>query len=439
MGSDKAGNGTAKPQKLGAATATPPAAPPAHRTADTSGQLALIYLLVGAGLTLTAVAVKDHKWWRLACGIGAWCCFLAVLYLLPLVLATGRLGGLQPAQKYLILIVLSIAAAAVSWRPVKRFLSPSVPVSPLLPADLPPTTKKQVVDSALRDSVRRAYPDRIIIDQSPKDLACIYRDSKTALEAENRLARFMDKWMIVAGELGDIRNGSVISVTLKPIKVHPSALRWFVNLRFNPSWLGRLEVKQPSAWLIVLGRIREISNTSICLNDCDLVTETPPISPPPSEPGRVIAEKGGALANEVKPAASSAVQRPEADTSHAQAVRDARAAHANRVFLDETPCGLYKMRNASTSLVGDELMKRFVGKWVVYSATLTDLTMAFGSPRVFDTSKLRLPHVMMDFEKERWISDLEVIPMGTPMLIYGRLREVGGTWVELHECEIVRR
>lgn len=137
---------------------------------------------------------------------------------------------------------------------------------------------------------------------------------------------------------------------------------------------------------------------------------------------------------------STSAETPSAEELHAEAVRLARLTHADRLFADQTPLDLERLCRATTTLISQQRMRDFIGFWFVVSGIFGDLVQypieltvhLKITPELTDTLGL----TSLEFEP-KWLARLKIIPIGAPIVVYGKLRRAGSGQVVFESCELI--
>jgi hypothetical protein len=110
---------------------------------------------------------------------------------------------------------------------------------------------------------------RILIDLTPRQLSDIFRDH-TSFQAGKLIEPYIGKWLDISGTTNDIAKnawgiwrGSIYEKDLKgPLHIF---------MQFNPKWADHLSVLSRGSEIRVHGRIQEVMENVVNLDECDLL------------------------------------------------------------------------------------------------------------------------------------------------------------------------
>jgi hypothetical protein len=143
--------------------------------------------------------------------------------------------------------------------------SPNISLVPRVPAN--PSAAGAATTSKPPE---RAPAPRIFVDRTPEDLTAHFK-GVTTIQGEDRLARYIGKWLKVSGPLGDV---AVIAPGIVRALFADRSLFTYnvVNMLFRHQQSNdRLVVMSPGDPITVVGEITSVDVQNVRLENCELI------------------------------------------------------------------------------------------------------------------------------------------------------------------------
>jgi len=118
--------------------------------------------------------------------------------------------------------------------------------------------------------LRQGYPDRVILDDDPRDIMKHVFGDKTTEEAQGLLRSYLGSWMTLAFVVGDYQEHSG-EARLLPTAVVTTTLGFFTYYYFDNAWRERLAGLRKGTMVAVLGKISHMDPSKIVFRDCELM------------------------------------------------------------------------------------------------------------------------------------------------------------------------
>jgi hypothetical protein len=105
----------------------------------------------------------------------------------------------------------------------------------------------------------------VMVDVTPEYLWGLF-EGRTSAQAEQRVADYIGKWMLVSGPLGDVKPSGQVTFQHKP-GTHTVIYVYFHKKR----WLDRLSALHLGENISVRGRIEKVNSLELHLETCELI------------------------------------------------------------------------------------------------------------------------------------------------------------------------
>lgn len=146
--------------------------------------------------------------------------------------------------------------------------SQSPPNASPVPQPTPNTSPASPVTKATPALVQAPAP-RIFVDRTPEDLTAHFKGA-TTIQGEDRVARYIGKWLRVSGPLGDVAviAPGIVRATFadRTIFTYNVVTMLFTDQQSN----DRLLVMSPGDRISVVGEIKRVDVQNIRLENCEL-------------------------------------------------------------------------------------------------------------------------------------------------------------------------
>jgi hypothetical protein len=107
--------------------------------------------------------------------------------------------------------------------------------------------------------------DRVVVDVTPQYLLSL-GEGRTSVERDRITGIYFNKWLKVSGPVRNVNaighNTIIVSVTMDYMKE--------ISLRFNAQWYDRVAILRIGQNIAAIGQIKEIYQTEIDLENCEL-------------------------------------------------------------------------------------------------------------------------------------------------------------------------
>jgi len=111
--------------------------------------------------------------------------------------------------------------------------------------------------------------ERIIVDRTPEEVLANFK-GVTNVQGNDRVARYMGKWLRVSGALSNVLGTYPDSVQVtfrdRSLFTYNNVYAYFRERK----WSDRLALLSPGDHVALLGRITEIDPQNVRLDDCEL-------------------------------------------------------------------------------------------------------------------------------------------------------------------------
>ena len=107
------------------------------------------------------------------------------------------------------------------------------------------------------------------------------------------------------------------------------------------------------------------------------------------------------------------------------------------MLVDKTPAELCHFYRDNTTLVADEIVERFKGKWLRYSGPISNISL-IGVRGIMLASFEGTPHITMFFVDSTSKEYLSVKDKGDHVTAVGKISRIDSISLRLEDCEVLR-
>jgi len=146
------------------------------------------------------------------------------------------------------------------------------PAAPLPPIAKPEgkAAEKQDKRAEILSKLQNKYPQRIIVDVTPKFLMNLYKD-KLTIEGDRAIVPYIGNWLLLSGPLDDVSGRTVMfgtEVTFERELGEP-----FIHMYFDDLWIKRLHVLTPKQNIFVLCQLTTAGSATAMFNHCEVIDQ----------------------------------------------------------------------------------------------------------------------------------------------------------------------
>jgi hypothetical protein len=130
--------------------------------------------------------------------------------------------------------------------------------------------QEKIRRAEILSKLRNKYPQRIIVDITPKFLMNLYKD-KLTIEGDRAIAPYIGNWLLLSGPLDDVSGRTVmfgIEVTFEREFGEP-----FIHMYFDDLWIKRLHVLTPKQNIFALCQLTTAGSATAMFNHCELIDQ----------------------------------------------------------------------------------------------------------------------------------------------------------------------
>jgi hypothetical protein len=131
------------------------------------------------------------------------------------------------------------------------------------------TDQEKVRRAEILSKLRNKYPQRIIVDVTPKFLMNLYKD-KFAVEGDRAIVPYIGNWLLLSGPLDNVSRTVMFGteVTFERELGEP-----FIHMYFDDLWIKRLHVLTPKQNIFALCQLTTAGSATAMFNHCEVIDQ----------------------------------------------------------------------------------------------------------------------------------------------------------------------